>query len=458
MAAWHTVIMTLIVVFSGLVVHRLVVRARWLNLVGNMADFARDVENLMEPTLKQAGAFEPATYQQLPGLCSTSVNCLSDIALLNQSQLLESEAALSKADMLSRLTEEPYCIRFWTNSRQVVGYLSVPIDNSVCQEPNFWKTQRDSQGRYYHDSFFPLQTRYGVQWGSMQMAGSLSSLDRYLMRIEIALVVITLLAIGLIGFASWWLAGLAMRPVQHSYQQMEQFTADAAHELRTPLAALQAIVQTALRSDQLTLEDSKEALQILSRQSYRLTKLVQDLLMLTQMEQQGYLTAFELCSLNEMITDLVDEFEALAIAAEITLVTEIDSSTIHVLANAEQLYRAVANLLSNAIHYTPAKGQITIQLTTEQSQAVIRVKDTGIGIPAAAQPYIFDRFYRADQERSRHKGGTGLGLAITRSIVQAHKGTIRVESKLNQGSVFTISLPFSDIKSGIKSDMKPDIK
>jgi signal transduction histidine kinase len=241
-----------------------------------------------------------------------------------------------------------------------------------------------------------------------------------------------------------------MRPVRYSYQQMQQFTADAAHELRTPLAALQAIVQTALRSENLTVEDSKEALQILNRQSHRLTRMVQDLLMLCQTEQQEYHNTFLPCCLNELIADLIDEFEALAIAANLKLITTVSDSKICVSGNGEQLYRAVANLLSNAIQYTPATGQITIQLSANSSHALIQVKDTGIGIPEAMLPHIFDRFYRVDAERSRQKGGTGLGLAITQAIVQAHQGTIRVESKLNQGSVFTIALPLlPPLKSGI---------
>lgn len=428
LATWYTGVMTLIVVLGGLVIHRLVVHARWLNLIGEMTDVARAIENRIEPTLERPGVFEPKTFRQLPALCAGSVNCAS-------------ETQSSREDFVADQIEKPYCTRFWDNSKQVVGYLSVPADNPVCREPELWLIQKDSRGVYYHDSFFPLQTRYGVTWGSIEIVRSIDDLDRFLWRIELALVAVTLLTVGLISFASWWLAGLAMRPVKYSYQQMQQFTADAAHELRTPLAALQAIVQTALRSENLTLEDSQEALQILNRQSHRLTKMVQDLLMLCQTEQQDYRQTFTPCCLNQMITDLIDEFEALAIAANLQLIPIVSDSKICVLGNAEQLYRAAANLLSNAIQYTPAGGEITIQLTAHSSHALIQVKDTGIGIPEAMLPHIFDRFYRVDQERSRHKGGTGLGLAITQAIVQAHRGTIRVESKLNQGSVFTISLP-----------------
>jgi signal transduction histidine kinase len=444
--------MTLIVVFCGLVIHRLVVHARWLSLVGEVQEFARAIENQIEPTLKQPGVFEPATYQQLPGLCAASANCSFDTAFSNPPNFsnrspLPAAKEVADIEVLAELTEQPYCVRFWTDSKQIVGYFSVPTDNPVCREPGFWQTRKDSRGEYYHSSYFPLRTNSGDTWGSIQIMRSIGDLDRYLLSVEIALVFLTLAAIGLIGFASWWLAGLAMRPVTHSYQQMQQFTADAAHELRTPLAALQAIVQTALRSDHLTLADSREALQILNRQSHRLTKLVQDLLMLSQMEQHGYTNSFAPCCLNETITDLIDEFEALAMAAEIKLIAEVNTAEIYVSGNAEQIYRAVANLLSNAIQYTPAKGQITIQLTADPSHAAICVKDTGIGIPAAALPHLFNRFYRVDQERSRQKGGTGLGLAITWSIVQAHRGTIRVESQLNQGSVFTISLPLLSAQS-----------
>jgi signal transduction histidine kinase len=113
------------------------------------------------------------------------------------------------------------------------------------------------------------------------------------------------------------------------------------------------------------------------------------------------------------------------------------------LGNPEQIHRAVSNLIGNAIQYTP-KGKITVMLCRYQAMALIKVCDTGIGIAPEEQRHIFDRFYRVDQVRSRHKGGSGLGLAITKAIAQAHRGSLLVESQPNKGSVFTLALPLLD--------------
>jgi signal transduction histidine kinase len=146
-------------------------------------------------------------------------------------------------------------------------------------------------------------------------------------------------------------------------------------------------------------------------------------------------------NLNTLVTDIVDEFEALAIASSLQLKTEIlvDQPVI-VLGDAEQLYRLISNLITNAIQYTPNGGAITIRLNTHPEQAVIQVQDTGIGIPDAEQAHIFDRFYRVNGDRSRHTGGSGLGLAIAQAIAQAHQGHLQVQAVEGQGSTFTLSL------------------
>jgi signal transduction histidine kinase len=160
------------------------------------------------------------------------------------------------------------------------------------------------------------------------------------------------------------------------------------------------------------------------------------------MELQGATRKRQLCNLNLLIYDVVDEFEAFATANGILLSVNISTSPVQaVLGEEEQLYRLIANLVTNAIQYTPKDGKVTISLKQEDQQALIQVQDTGIGIPASEQSRIFDRFYRVNSDRSRQTGGAGLGLAIAQAIAQAHKGKIRVESKLEQGSLFTAYLP-----------------
>jgi signal transduction histidine kinase len=245
----------------------------------------------------------------------------------------------------------------------------------------------------------------------------------------------------LISGASWGLAGLAMQPVYQSYRQVQQFTADAAHELRTPLAATRATVESVLDLETISEAESRSTLQTVARQNLRLSQLVQDLLLLSRLDIQRQ-SSTKPCELKTLIYDVVDEFESLAVAAELQLVADIQTQQPPtVMGEEEQLYRLVANLVANAIHYTPKGGQVWIKLNRDDRYALIRVQDTGIGIAPEAQAHIFERFYRVNSDRSRSTGGSGLGLAIAIAIAQAHQGTIQVQSQLGCGSTFTVKLP-----------------
>ena len=150
----------------------------------------------------------------------------------------------------------------------------------------------------------------------------------------------------------------------------------------------------------------------------------------------------QLCCLNDLISDVIEELEALAIAADLQLIADIRiKRPIFVAGDEEQLYRLVVNLVTNAIQYTPAGGKVTLLLDYDDRYAQIQVRDTGIGIAPEDQSRIFDRFYRVSSDRSRETGGSGLGLAIARSIAKAHSGSITVKSELEKGSVFIIQLP-----------------
>jgi two-component Ni(II)/redox sensor kinase NrsS len=250
------------------------------------------------------------------------------------------------------------------------------------------------------------------------------------------------LALGLIAISSWSLSGLAMQPIYQAYQQQQQFTANAAHELRSPLASLLATVEAILRLPPNLHQDVPAMLHTVERQGRRLSQLVADLLLLTSLEQDASPKPPQPCCLNDVIADLTEEFLELATASDIHLSSQIPNGEIYVVGHESQLYRLVANLMANAIHYTPAGGSVLVSLTTQDRTATIAIKDTGIGIPSEEQSRIFERFYRVDGDRSRKTGGTGLGLAIAQAIVQRHQGQILLESEIGQGSLFTVALPY----------------
>lgn len=232
-----------------------------------------------------------------------------------------------------------------------------------------------------------------------------------------------------------------MQPIYQSYQQQQHFTANAAHELRSPLASLLATVEAILRLAPDQQQHIPPMLETIERQGRRLSDLIADLLLLTSLEQNSSPKPFKLCCLNDLIADLTEEFLELATASDIHLSSQVPNSDVYVLGNESQLYRLVSNLIANAIQYTRAGGAVMVSLDCCARTALIAIKDTGIGIPLAEQSRIFERFYRVDSARSRQSGGTGLGLAIAQAITHRHQGHLSVNSDVGQGSLFTIHLP-----------------
>jgi two-component system OmpR family sensor kinase len=205
---------------------------------------------------------------------------------------------------------------------------------------------------------------------------------------------------------------------------------------------MQATVESALRIPEWDEIEARDILRTIERQNRRLTHLVADLLLLARLEGRSAPSQHQSCCLNDIVSDLVEELAALAIASEINLNSQIlVSERIEVIGNQEQLYRLVANLIINAIQYTSKAGLVTVILDRSDYQAVIQIQDTGIGIASQEQKQIFDRFYRVNSDRSRISGGSGLGLAIASAIVQAHHGSLQVQSELGKGSTFIIHLP-----------------
>ncbi|MCY7366999.1 MAG: HAMP domain-containing histidine kinase, partial [Chamaesiphon sp.] len=281
--------------------------------------------------------------------------------------------------------------------------------------------------------------------GYLQVAQSYHLLDEYMQSLHLLLIFGVPLAMLLIGGASWWLSGLAMQPIYQSYQQIQQFTADAAHELRTPLAVARVAVESAL--DPAAIEsETRTNLEIAQRQVHHLTRLAEDLLWLSRLEAKHLPIQQQPCCLNDLVSDLEEELAPLAMAAGIDLqVAILVKEPLYVIGDIDRLYRATSNLMTNAIQYTPAAGVVAIHLEYLENTAIITVRDNGIGIAPADLPHIFDRFYRVQVDRARATGGTGLGLAIVKAIVLAHQGTIQVSSELGTGSIFTVKLPAKSV-------------
>ncbi|MDF1594807.1 MAG: ATP-binding protein [Acidimicrobiia bacterium] len=219
------------------------------------------------------------------------------------------------------------------------------------------------------------------------------------------------------------------------------FVADASHELKTPVAAIRAGAETILRA----VDDDPAAVtrfaEQIDRIAIRLGRLVSDLLDLSRLE--GELPIVELVRLDRLIEDEVAAIRSDADRRQIELILRLDG--VEALANADDLRLGFRNLLDNALRYTPAGGTVRIAARREGGEAVLEVRDSGIGIPSRDLPRIFERFYRVDAARSRETGGTGLGLAIVKHVTERHGGSVEVASELGRGSTFTIRLPLPDL-------------
>jgi len=265
--------------------------------------------------------------------------------------------------------------------------------------------------------------------------------------IDLSLGVVAL--IGAVGAIGWWLSGLAMEPVRESYQRLRQFTADASHELRNPIATIQTNVQVALAETNPQMERSQ--LEAIERLTRRLGKLVDDLLFLARQDSGIVQPQWGMVDLSELLLEAIEEQMALATRQALELIPELseipDQRAWMVRGDRDQLARLLTNLIGNAIQYTPSGGRVWVRLDRDLRKPTLKleVQDTGIGIAPEALPHLFDRFYRADVARSRHRtgqsAGSGLGLAIVQAIVQVHQGQIRLDSQLDRGTTVTITLP-----------------
>jgi len=223
-----------------------------------------------------------------------------------------------------------------------------------------------------------------------------------------------------------------------SFKEQQRFVADASHELRTPLAVLRGEAEVALGQER-DGREYKESLMLIKDEAERLTRIVENLFLLARQPVDAGGSLKEPVLLNDVVADCARAARVLANQKGLRL--EVDASTpVTVNGNYESLQRMLLNLLDNAVKYSAEGGRICVTLA-HCDQALISVSDTGMGIPAEDQSRIFDRFYRVDKARSRALGGAGLGLSIARTVVEAHGGTISVESDLGRGSTFQVKLP-----------------
>ena len=273
---------------------------------------------------------------------------------------------------------------------------------------------------------------------TLLVAGPLTDVRRERREAEEAMLVgvpiILLLAIG----GGVYLASQSVRPIAEALRVQKQFTADASHELRTPVSIVRATAEVTLSRDHRDESEYREALAIVGGQARRLGHLVEDMLVLARADSGGYPLRPVDLYLDEIVGDCRRAVEVLAAERGVTIRAKLPSD-IAFRGDEDLLRQLVLNVLQNAVQHTPSGGAVAIDLQRDPTAVSVRVSDTGPGIPERDRERIFDRFVQLDP--SRRGQGTGLGLPIARWIAEAHHGTLVLERSGPDGTTFCVSLP-----------------
>jgi heavy metal sensor kinase len=351
---------------------------------------------------------------------------------------------------------------------------SFPTPPASSKAPAFSSFMSSTTSELVRSYVLPIENN-GHPAGFIQTAQSFEDVNETLHSLLMTLLIGVPFMALLVGFGSYYLAARALAPIdeitetarrisaedlgarlklhtddevgrlastfngmlgrlQGSFMRERQFTADASHELRTPLTAMLAILDS-VRTKRRTPEEYEVALADLAKESERLRTLTEDLLRLAQSSNPNP-GSYEAADLSMLLRDVVDSLRPLAESKGIVMKSDV-ASDLMVRGDSDDLIRLFVNLLENAVKYTQ-HGGISVSARIEDGFAIVAVEDTGIGIPSADLPYVFDRFYRV--EKSRSEGGAGLGLAIAQEIVRSHDGSIDVRSEERKGTTFEVRL------------------
>lgn len=255
--------------------------------------------------------------------------------------------------------------------------------------------------------------------------------------IEMLIYLVDGILLIIIGFSSYFLAGKTLKPIKETLDSQKKFSADASHDLRTPLAIMTTESQVALQNENPSVSELQNTIGSNLEETKKMSKLVNDLLLISRGEEENSLNNFMITDLHFFIKKIVEKFERQA--KDKDLIIEIsDYIKINTLLEPNSFERAVSNILQNAINYTK-NGVVKVGIKEDEKNIIISIKDTGVGISKEDLPLVFDRFYKAEHSRN-DKSGSGLGLSIAKQIIKKHKGDIFVESTVGTGTVVTVKI------------------
>lgn len=275
----------------------------------------------------------------------------------------------------------------------------------------------------------------------VQILWTVNSEKEQLQMLKIILIYGTIVGVLLSIFIGRYLTQYALVPIRKSWEQQERFVGDASHELRTPLAVIQNQAESLLQNPDETIYEHSDTISKILRESQKMKRLLSDLLLLAKSDSNELILHKKTFTISELLEDITMYFEDIAELQEISFSVrkkyegEMD-------ADLEKIQQVLIILLDNAFKYKKEPAEISLECRAVNNKVIFIVKDNGIGIEKEHVPFIFDRFYRVEKSRSRQgQGGHGLGLSIAKWIVEAHHGTIEVNSEINKGTEFVLTFP-----------------
>jgi His Kinase A (phospho-acceptor) domain len=340
-AAWYAAGTGTVLILVGVYLY-LTVRESYESAIDReVASLAGTLHDALEPKLQTPGVIsERIDREIIPNLCVTGKKC----------NLIKT----AQRHSLGVTQQDVYYLRFYNLQQQVVAQSGIqPVGDIAPNFVNSLRSIHDDHGQHYHRYSTSLSTADGYPWGFLQVGRSMKEFDERLANLQIRMVLILPVLMLFIALVSWWVAGLTMKPIYSSYAKMQQFTADAAHELRTPLMALQATVELMQYYEPTEYLQQKESLMALDRQAERLIQLAQDLLMLSRLDSPVEQLKLEPCCLNQVVPVLVKNLQSLSQGSEVKLITDLRTAVpLSVKIDRIHLERMLTNLVSNAIEPT----------------------------------------------------------------------------------------------------------
>ncbi len=272
----------------------------------------------------------------------------------------------------------------------------------------------------------------------LQVGRALNEQDAALRQLLLGLVALGGLSTVVVGWASWWLAGRSLVPAQRAWERQQTFVANASHELRAPLTLLRASSEVVLRGLAPN-DDNRELLIDVLAETDHMTRLVEDLLLLSRLDAVRISFERTPIAAQELLDEVVRHIGRVAEQQQVTV--RVTGAQGRVFGDRARLRQVLLILLDNALRYTPAGGSVLLQAETAGNVARWSVIDTGSGIDASHLPHLFERFYRAEHSRSEQQSGSGLGLSIAQALVVGQGGTISISSMPGRGTTVSLQLP-----------------